>query len=122
MTARGVPGIEAERAAFRAADNCNAYLREHSLRTDEAVAAALDVLDAATALVAVAEDRRSVPVRLLRQALGHAWSVVIAADVGHGLTRFVALAEAHPDDADLRWIVRENLKKHRLKRLGLTLP
>jgi len=89
------------------------------LRTPTAVEAALEVMDRATKLVVSSSDRRSEPVRVLRQALGYAWSVVIAADPGRGWPRFVAWSKR--DDPDIAWLVRENLKKNRLVRLGLTL-
>ena len=54
-------------------------------------------------------------VRTLRQTLGYAWSVAIAAVADDGLAAFSRLeADADPDIA---WIVRENRKKARLKRL-----
>jgi hypothetical protein len=60
-------------------------------------------------------DRRSAPVRRLRQALGYGWSVVIAANPNEGLPLFRGL-EADPDP-DVEWIVRENHKKARLQRV-----
>jgi hypothetical protein len=89
------------------------------LRSKAALDAALDVLDNATALVVGSTDSRADPVRVLRQALGYAWSVVVAADPDRGWPRFVEWAKS--DDRDVQWIVRENLKKNRLVRLGLTL-
>ncbi len=59
-----------------------------------------------------ARHHRSGP---LRQALGYAWSVVIAALPGEGLPLFRDLETS--TDPDIEWIVRENLKKARLKRL-----
>ena len=53
--------------------------------------------------------------RTLRQALGYAWSVAIAAVPDDELAAFARL-EAD-DDPDIAWIVRENRKKARLKRL-----
>lgn len=87
------------------------------LRDGRLVPAALDVLEAATGSVAAAIDRRATDVRVLRQALGYAWSVVIAADVALAWPRFAALAAL--DDYDVAWIVRENLTKNRLRRLDL---
>jgi HEAT repeat protein len=60
-------------------------------------------------------DRRRPEVRTLRQALGYAWSVAVAADPAPGLAAFRALAET--SDPDAAWIVRENLRKKRLRRL-----
>ena len=69
-----------------------------------------------------ADERKTSSVRTLRQALGYAWSVVIAALPEEGLPMFHALETKV--DPDVEWIVRENLKKARLKRLlgGPTLP
>jgi hypothetical protein len=60
-------------------------------------------------------DRRSPGVRTLRQALGYGWSVVVAALPAPGLTAFGDLDA--DDDSDIAWVVRENRKKARLKRL-----
>ncbi len=59
------------------------------------------------------ENRRDEAVRTLRQALGYTVSVAVAAvpEAGFGLLEKMA---ASPDK-DVRWIVRENLKKARLK-------
>ena len=54
------------------------------LKSPAAVDAALDVMDAATAMELESRDR------VLRQALGYAWSVVVAADAARGLPRFEA--------------------------------
>jgi hypothetical protein len=61
------------------------------------------------------DKRKTSSVRTLRQALGYAWSVVIAALPEEGLRTFSKL-EARTDP-DIEWIVRENRKKARLKRL-----
>jgi hypothetical protein len=78
---------------------------------------ALAVVERVTAGLArqPAATRRDPGVRTLRQALGYAWSVAIAAIPGEGLPAFAELeASADPDVA---WIARENRKKARLKRL-----
>jgi hypothetical protein len=62
-------------------------------------------------------DRGSAPVRTLRQALGYGWSVAVAASPKQGLPLFRGL-EASPDP-DIGWIVRENRKKARLRRVLL---
>lgn len=59
--------------------------------------------------------RREPAVRTLRQALGYAWSVAVAALPGEGLAAFAGLED--DPDTDVAWIVRENRKKSRLKRL-----
>lgn len=74
------------------------------------------VLDAVTAGIAGAtgEDRRSDPFRVLRQALGYCWSVAIAAAPVAGLERFDRWQTS--TDGDVQWIVRENLKKARMRK------
>jgi hypothetical protein len=81
------------------------------LKTSTAVEAALDVLDAATEKMVRSRDR------VLRQALGYAWSVVVAADPTRGLPRFEAWETKASRDADLDWMVRENRAKSRMKKL-----
>jgi hypothetical protein len=70
---------------------------------------ALDLLDVATRSLLESRDRT------LRQALGYCWSVAIAADPEKGLPRFERWGAS--DDRDVRWIMRENEKKARLRRL-----
>jgi hypothetical protein len=99
-----------------------AGLCEPRLLTDAHVLdAALAALDAATDwLRALPPPRRRDPdVRTLRQALGYAWSVAVAADPATGVSRF----EKRGDDADpdVRWIVRQNLAKNRLRRAAPAL-
>ena len=88
------------------------------LRDGVVIDAALAVLDAATQLVVAAADRRADEIRVLRQALGYAWSVVIVGDPMHGWPRFQRWAAS--TDPDVRWIVAENQKKNRLRRLHLS--
>lgn len=79
--------------------------------------------DPLTAAAAVAACRtitaaflRSSPrSRVLRQALGYCWSVAIAGSPAPGLAAFAAVRRNADPDAE--WIVRENLRKARLKRL-----
>jgi len=51
-------------------------------------------------------------VRVLRQALGSCWSVAVAALPAEGFDRLERWAAG--DDPDVRWVLRENLKKARL--------
>ena len=68
-----------------------------------------------------AAQRRDPPVRTLRQAFGYGWSVAVAADPADGLPVFLDLEAS--SDPDVGWIVRENHKKARLRRvLGDRLP
>jgi hypothetical protein len=81
------------------------------LRTAPSVHAALDVLDSATQTAVKSRDR------VLRQALGYAWSVVVVADPARALPRFEAVEARAGGDADLAWIVRENRSKSRMRTL-----
>lgn len=87
------------------------------LRDPATAAAALDACAAATDSLAALPpaERRDPGVRTLRQALGYAWSVAVAGDPAAGVPRFAALRAS--DDADVAWVVRENEKKTRLRRL-----
>lgn len=78
---------------------------------------ALALLDRVTADLARSpiSNRRAAPIRTLRQALGYGWSVAVAAFPSEGMAAFARL-ESH-SDPDISWIVRENRKKNRLKRL-----
>ncbi|WP_263118039.1 HEAT repeat domain-containing protein [Cellulomonas sp. RIT-PI-Y] len=87
------------------------------LRDPATALAALDVCGLATdRLRALAPGPRRQPdVRTLRQGLGYCWSVAVAGAPEPGVPRFLALAAV--DDPDVRWIVRENRKKARLRRV-----
>lgn len=79
------------------------------------LASVFRLLDLATRQLLLHTDRRSEPFRVLRQALGYAWSVALAADFERGRQRFERWAAL--EDPDIRWMVRENLGKNRLRRI-----
>ncbi|TFB84187.1 hypothetical protein E3O44_16910 [Cryobacterium algoricola] len=87
------------------------------LKSPQACAAALAACLNCTEWIAAlpADGRRDPGVRTLRQALGYCWSVAIAADPGPGLAAFERMRAVA--DPDIRWIVRTNLTKARLRRL-----
>ena len=85
------------------------------LREPPVAAAALDVLERITASLTTRSERRADDVRVLRKALGYGWSVAIVAAPAQGRAVFERLAAS--DDPDIRWIVRANLAKARLRRL-----
>jgi hypothetical protein len=87
------------------------------LKDPGTAAAALDACAAATASIEAlpAGARRDPDVRTLRQALGYCWSVAVAGEPASGLPAFAALRGS--TDADVAWVVRENEKKSRLRRL-----
>lgn len=55
--------------------------------------------------------------KILRKALGYAWSVAIVADCNKGKSLFVKLLDS--DNKNIRWIVKNNLKKNRLKKIDV---
>jgi hypothetical protein len=85
------------------------------LKQPEHAAAVLEILDGITASIEQIADRKSDAFRTLRQGLGYCWSVAVAAlpDAGKRLMENW-LASTDPD---VRWIMRENLKKNRLVRM-----
>jgi len=75
----------------------------------------LALLDRLTADLARAAERRDEAFRVLRQALGYCWSVAVVAAPAAGRPLFEGWL-ASPD-TDVRWVLRENLRKKRLERL-----
>jgi len=59
-----------------------------------------------------ARDRKTDDFRILRQALGYSLSVVVCANPKEGFEYMQQIASLH--DADILWVIRENLKKNRL--------
>jgi len=85
------------------------------LKDPQVIPAVLQLFDGITASLLGAKDRKAEDFRVLRQALGYGWSVVVAADPAAGkprLERWFVVA-----DPDIQWAMRENLKKNRLKRM-----
>lgn len=87
------------------------------LTSGEGAATALSVCSVTTGALEgrPAAERRTAGVRVLRQALGYCWSVAVAADPARGLAAFRRLQESA--DPDVAWIVRENERKARLRRV-----
>jgi hypothetical protein len=107
---RWARGTALERRAAVAA-LCEPRLLQESYR----VRNVLVLLDGVTAQLPELGDRRSVEFGTLRKTLGYAWSVAVVALPQEGKPRFEHLLES--DDPDIRWIVRENLRKKRLERM-----
>ena len=59
-----------------------------------------------------AGERKSAEFKTLRQALGYSLSVVVCAVPDEGFAYMRQIAKSH--DADVLWVLRENLKKNRL--------
>ena len=88
------------------------------LRDDTDAAKVVAILDSVTATLVASADRRTDPFRVLRQALGYGWSVAIVAAPEPGWAAFERWAAL--TDLDIAWMVRENLRKDRLRRLDAT--
>ncbi|GAP15914.1 hypothetical protein LARV_03709 [Longilinea arvoryzae] len=90
-------------------------LCEPSLLNDPAaVREVLQILDGITVSLSRAVERKTDDFRALRQTLGYGWSVAAVASWADGkafLERWFECA-----DPDVRWLMRENLKKKRLER------
>lgn len=86
------------------------------LRRERHVVEVLAVLDRVTGSLVAAPDRREEGFRVLRQALGYCWSVAVAALPEEGARRLDPWMSS--EDPEVRWVVRENLKKKRLAKVG----
>lgn len=75
----------------------------------------LDLLDGITQSLLAEEDRRSVEFRVLRKALGYGWSVAVAAHPNIGKPKMEKWIRSR--DRDVLWVMRNNLKKNRLKKM-----
>lgn len=85
------------------------------LREPEHVQRALALVDRVTHSLLREADRRHQDFRVLRQGLGYAWSVIVAAGPRSGkraMERWFGSG-----DPDIRWVMRENLNKARLERM-----
>jgi hypothetical protein len=85
------------------------------LKQPEHATAVLRILDEITASIVHLADRKSDAFKTLRQGLAYCWSVAVAAlpDAGKALMeKWLA-----SPDPDIRWIMRENLKKNRLVKM-----
>jgi len=85
------------------------------LRSEPAATEVIDILDKITASILDHKDRRLDDFRVLRQGLAYGWSVAVAAQPPIGKPALEKWIRC--DDADIRWIMRQNLKKNRLKKM-----
>ena len=85
------------------------------LKTEEAARAAVDLVDQVTANLQRMPDRRADEFRTLRQGLAYCWSVAVSRYPDYGWPRMERWV-ASPDP-DVRWLLKENLKKSRLVRV-----
>jgi hypothetical protein len=90
-----------------------AGVAEPALLKDEATAhEAFELHKQIFSRIMVAKERKSSEFRTLRQGLGYSLSVVVREVPKEGFAYMQQLAEQQ--DADVLWIVKENLKKNRL--------
>jgi len=90
-----------------------AGVAEPALLKDERTAkSALELHKQIFAKIATSRDRKSSEFKKLKQGLGYSLSVIVRAAPREGFEYMRQLAEQQ--DADILWIVKENLKKNRL--------
>jgi hypothetical protein len=85
------------------------------LTEDWIVEETLAILDEITDSLKGEADRKSEEFRVLRQGLGYCWSVAAVAEPERGKAKMEKwLAD---EDRDIRWIMKQNLKKKRLQKM-----
>lgn len=93
-----------------------AGLAEPRLLTSRFIATALlEILDSITDSMLHANDRKTEAFKTLRQGMGYCWSVAVAAHPASGkrlMQKWLKTA-----DPDVRWMMKENLKKNRLGKM-----
>jgi hypothetical protein len=90
-----------------------AGLCEPAILTNSAeVVDVLEILDAITASLAAADDRRGDGFRILRQALGYGWSVAAAAAPKNAVPYLQKWLQS--SDKDVAWVIRSNMDKARM--------
>lgn len=85
------------------------------LRDPETARRTLDMLDRITVSFVSCGQRKSEAFRVLSKGLSYCWSVAVAALPEEGRLRFEHWLDT--PDADVRRVLRENLKKNRLARM-----
>jgi hypothetical protein len=85
------------------------------LREERHAARVLRILDRITASVQGLEERKSGEFKALRKGLAYCWSVATAALPEKGKPAMERWFSSN--DSDVRWIMKENLKKDRLARM-----
>lgn len=85
------------------------------LREEKHVEKVLRILDEITASIQGVKDRKSDEFKVLRKGLGYCWSVAVVALPEEGMKWMEKWFSN--DDPDIRWIMKENLRKNRLTRM-----
>jgi hypothetical protein len=98
-----------QRAAAAGACEPSLLIRPENARST------LKMLDSIMEHLPSLKERKGEGWRVLRQGLAYCWSVAVSALPNEGLPLMEKWLSS--DDADVRWIMRENLKKTRLARI-----
>jgi hypothetical protein len=85
------------------------------LGDDKYARATLNLLNQITHSILFIQERKTEAFQALRKGLGYCWSVAIAALPEEGKAYFKSWVNT--PDPDIRWILRENLKKNRLAKM-----
>ena len=85
------------------------------LQEKERAIRVLRILDSLTNALMGADDHRKEEYKIFRKGLGYCWSVAVAAYPDEGMPLIERWFSSL--DPDVRWVMRENLKKIRLKRM-----
>jgi hypothetical protein len=85
------------------------------LKKPKEIEKVLQILDWITASMEVTESSKDEAYKVLRQGMGYCWSVVIVALLETGKSMFEKWLTS--DDKDVRWMIKENLKKNRLLKM-----
>jgi 3-methyladenine DNA glycosylase AlkC len=86
------------------------------LKQKEDAKKTLVLLDRITASISTANDRKTDEFRALKKSMGYCWSVAVAANPAAGMPLMEHWFST--TDKDIRWVMRENLKKKRLERMN----
>lgn len=93
-----------------------ASLCEPSLLSDRNHASRImDIIHEITASILGEEDRKSEEFKVMRKGLAYGWSVAVAAQPSIGKPRMEVWIVS--EDSDIRWVMKQNLKKKRLSRM-----
>ncbi|MGZ4945714.1 MAG: HEAT repeat domain-containing protein [Halobacteriota archaeon] len=85
------------------------------LKQTEHAIKVLIILDHITKSISKAKNRNTDAFKALRKSMGYCWSVAAAANLDAGMSMMEQWFASK--DKDIRWIMRENLKKKRLQRI-----
>ncbi len=85
------------------------------LRDPRVVDQVLRILDSITSSMQGATNRQAEDFQALRKSMGYCWSVAVVAHPGVGKPMMECWFGS--EDADIRWVMRENLGKKRIQRM-----